>query len=664
MTPPNGLIGQTIDGEYRVLGQIGEGGFGQVYRCEEIALKRIVAVKLLHLEQLSESQCRAFMDEARTLASINHANVVQIYRLGASMEKPYIVMEYLEGETLRDLLLGPRPSLRRIVEIMQQAAAGLEAIHGAGVVHRDVSPNNIMQTRSGAVKILDFGLARKLDALTTINRSASLVGTAPYIAPEQVEGGKSSPVSDIFSFGVILYELVAGRHPFQAEHPMSILYNVVNREPEAIAGVASECPEALADLIGRCLQKNPAHRPATLQVVERALLDMLASPDLAASAETPPAARHAAAVHRNPFLNRVMIKRRDDFFGRRQEIKRICARLTATPPGSISVVGERKIGKSSLLNHVYMPSNRAHLLPRPDKLIMLFIDLQEQKGMSVESFVKMVLGMASYELRGRLDVSDCAPTLDGIKEMIQRIDRAGFHLALFLDEFEAITANPNFNLEFFSFLRFLANHYNVAYVTSSASDLQSFCHAEEISDSPFFNIFSTLNLTTLTPEEARELVTKPSSAAGKPLEPWFDEILDMAGLFPFFLQIACSHALEYMEDHPLGENLEVAEVRQRFYDEARLHYRYIWDNFDRHERNVVQRIARRKNVPAALAHVVADLGRRGYVVVESGRPRLFSSCFLEFAKTEATQKESRSWLERLLPPRAGTAGRAGAVGKA
>ncbi len=655
------MIGQTIDNEYRVLGQIGEGGFGLVYRCEELALKRIVAVKLLHLERLSERECAAFLDEARTLASINHANVVQIYRLGASPEKPYIVMEYLEGETVRDLLAGPRPPLRRILEVMQQAAAGLDAIHSRGVVHRDVSPNNIMVTRSGAVKILDFGLARKLDALTTIHRSASLVGTAPYIAPEQVEGAKASAASDIFSFGVILYELLAGRHPFQAEHPMSILYNLVSRDPEPLAHLAPECPPVLTGLVERCLQKNPADRPPDIQAVERTLLEVLASPNLASAPapEQAPVVKHAPAAHRNPYLNRVMIKRRADFFGRRQEIKRICARLAASPPGSISVVGERKIGKSSLLNYIYMPENRANHIERSDKLIMLFIDLQEQKGMSVESFVKMVLGMAGYELRGRLRVADCAPTLDGIKEMVQRIDRAGFHLALLLDEFEAITANPNFNLEFFSFLRFLANHYNVAYVTSSASDLQSFCHAEEISDSPFFNIFSTLNLTTLTSEEARELITLPSRAAGKPLEGWLDEILDMAGLFPFFLQIACCHAFEYMEDHPLGENLEVAEVRRRFYDEARLHYRYIWDNFDRHERNVIQRVARRKNVPAAFAHVVSDLARRGYVVVEKGRPRLFSSCFLDFAKTETTKKEGRSWLERLLPARPLASGKPG-----
>src|SRR5439155_9865696 len=140
-------------------------------------------------------------------------------------------------------------------------------------------------------------------------------------------------------------------------------------------------------------------------------------------------------------------------------------------------------------------------------------------------------------------------------------------------------------------LHFLDNPYNVAYVTSSAKDLPAFCHAKEISDSPFFNIVSTLNLTALAAAAARELITLPSRREGRPLESRTDEILDMAGLFPFFLQISCCHAFEYLEDHPAGTELDVAELRRRFDDEARPHYRYIWDSFDAHERSAVEQIA-------------------------------------------------------------------------
>src|SRR6185503_10163502 len=199
---------------------------------------------------------------------------------------------------------------------------------------------------------------------------------------------------------------------------------------------------------------------------------------------------------------RVMIKHREDFFGRGQEIKRIAARLNASPPGSISIVGDRRIGKSSLLNYVYNRQNRGALLEEPDRTVMVFLDLQSEKNMSMETFVRVLLGIANIELRGRLDVSDCSLNLDGVKDLVQRLHNAGFRLAILLDEFEAVTTNPNFNLEFFSFLRYLANHYNVSYLTSSARDLQNLCHTKEISDSPFFNIFSMMKLSVFQPQEA------------------------------------------------------------------------------------------------------------------------------------------------------------------
>jgi len=651
------VIGETIDGEYRVLERIGEGGFGVVYRCEEVTLKRVVAVKLLRTNDASERDLEGFLTEARILASVNHPNVVQIYRLGNHAGKPYIVTEYLAGRTVREMLARARPATPVGLEYMRQAAGGLEAIHACGIVHRDLTPNNIMVTQAGVVKILDFGLARAFDrplgatGAVTVPGTAPVAGTAPYMAPEQAQGGKPSTASDIFSFGIILYEMATGQHPFWAEHPVTMLYNMVHREPRPIREVLPACHPALAELVTQCLQKLPAARPATMQLVTQALGDTLTGEDgeRTGAAEAAIPRRHPVVWECNPYLNRVMLKHREDFFGRRQETKRIYARLGAHPPGSVSVVGERKIGKSSLLNHIYAPENRAHYVEHPERLIILFIDLQEQHGMSIESFVRMVLGMAHYELQGRLTISDCPPTLDGMKELVQRIDRAGFRLAVLLDEFEAITTSPNFPLEFFSFLRFLANHYNVAYVTSSAKDLQLFCHAKEIADSPFFNIFSTLNLTTLAHDEAVDVIVTPSQKAGRPLAGRTAEILEMGGRFPFFLQMACCHAFEYLQEHPLSGDLDVDEVRERFLDEARPHFRYIWDSFSAHERRVVDQIARRKNPPASLRSVVAELTRKGYVTAEKdGLPRLFSSSFHAFVKSEAGRGGPGSWISRLL----------------
>jgi hypothetical protein len=186
----------------------------------------------------------------------------------------------------------------------------------------------------------------------------------------------------------------------------------------------------------------------------------------------------------------------------------------------------------------------------------------------------------------------------------------------------------------------------VSYITSSERDLQVLCHTKEISDSPFFNIFSTMRLTIFQRAEAEELVRQPSERVGKPLGPHFDAILDLAGLFPLFLQMACSHAIEYLDDHPDASQPDFREVRRRFYEEAKLHYRYVWENFDPHERSTLLRVARGRGMPDALQHVLAELQGRHYVESVHGRPSLFSSTFDEFVKTEGSREEKEPMLAR------------------
>jgi serine/threonine-protein kinase len=247
-----------------------------------------------------------------------------------------------------------------------------------------------------------------------------------------------------------------------------------------------------------------------------------------------------------------------------------------------------------------------------------------------------------------MEVSDCSLDLDGIKTLVQRLDGAGFRLAILLDEFEGVTTNPNFSLEFFSFLRFLANHYNVAYLTSSARDLQVLCHTKEISDSPFFNIFSTMRLSVFQRAEAEELIRVPSERAGKPLGRHADRIIEVAGLFPFFIQMACSHAVEWLDEHPEASEPDFTEVGRRFYEEARLHFRYIWEGFDEHERSTVLRVASRKGLPDSLKHVLGELEARHYVEGGSGRPRLFATTFEEFVKAEGVKEEKGPWWGRVF----------------
>jgi len=644
------MIGTVIDSCYEVVAYLGQGQFGAVYRCRDLGLQCDVALKLLNPEKAGERELQRIVSEARKLASLNHPNVVHAYRLGSWNGSPYIAMEFIEGRTLQAISSGARLPLPEALKAMRQVAAGLEAIHSMGIVHRDLSTNNIMITESGSAKILDLGLAKDVGRITSGDSQGMLVGTMAYVAPEVVQGQSATARSDIFSFGVILYEVLAGRNPFQAEHFMSLLYNITNREPEPLDVHLESCPGALTELVSQCMAKHPDERPADMAEVERILGEIIGQADLTSAVRR----RHESITASprqtpsNPYFNRVMIKRPADFFGRRQETKRIYARLNATPPGSVSIVGDRKIGKSSLLNYVYMPQQRQEYLELPEKMVMVFLDLQEEKNMSMESFVRVMLGITSYELRGRLDVSDCALNLDGVKDLVQRLDGAGFRLAILLDEFDIVTTNPNFDLEFFSFLRFLANHYNVAYLTSSARDLQVLCHTKEISDSPFFNIFSNMRLSVLQRGEAEELIRAPSEKAGRPLAPYGDEIMGMAGQFPFFIQMACAHAFEYLEENPGVERPDFAEIRRRFYAEARLHFRYIWENFDDHEKSAVLRVAKGRSVPDALQHVLQELGTRHYVEVSAEKPQLFAQTFEQFVKNEANPAGKHSLLSRLL----------------
>ncbi len=644
------MIGTILDGEYRVDELLGQGAFGVVYKCEEVSLSRTVAIKMLNAGLADEKAMQQFLVEGRNLASLNHPNVVQIYRLGSYEGHPYIVMEFLVGKTLRALLREARPLLRDGLEMMRQVASGLVAVHSKGIVHRDLSSNNVVILESGRVKILDLGLAKEVQSLSTVSAESFLAGTIPYISPEQIEGLGVTPASDLFSLGVMMYQVVTGRNPFEAEHFMSVLYNIAHREAAPVESLVSGVPHELARLIEHCMEKRPQDRPASAVAVEEAIAAILSSATLDGVAETvaaPPTTSRRQSLP-NPYLSRVMIKRREDFFGRGQEIKRIYARLNATPPGSVSIVGERKIGKSSLLNYIYMRRSREEFLDQPEKMVMVFLDLQEQNSMTLESFVRILLGMADYELRGRLQVADCENSLSGIKDLVQRLDRAGFCLAILLDEFEAITRNANFGLEFFSFLRYLANHYNVAYLTSSAKDLQILCHTKEISDSPFFNIFSTLRLGVLKEEEAEELIRVPSERLGLSLLPHKKEILAMTGCFPFFIQIACAHAIEYLDETGGKTIADFGEIRRRFYEEVKLHYSYIWESLDGDEQSAVLRVAKGRQIPVSLQHVLEELGRRHYVIQEGKSVRLFAATFDEFVRKMDDGSAHRSFLGKLF----------------
>lgn len=275
------MIGKTI-GQYRIDAKLGQGGMGTVYRAEDLRLRRTVAIKFLH----HDSTGPRILQEARAASRLTHPNVTTIYEVGEQDGAEFIVMEYVEGTSLAvHLREGPLP-LGKALSIAQQVAAALAGAEERGITHRDLKPPNIMITPAGQVKILDFGLAKVLlddqdetDSVVRIASSDSAQGTLAYIAPEILDGKPATIQSDLFSFGIVLYEMLTGRHPFRKETPTATLKSIAMENPPPIGSFHLPVPSQLASLVTRCLQKDPAQRPAHARDVEQALERLGAVPE-------------------------------------------------------------------------------------------------------------------------------------------------------------------------------------------------------------------------------------------------------------------------------------------------------------------------------------------------------------------------------------------------
>jgi serine/threonine protein kinase/Tol biopolymer transport system component len=261
------LASGTELGQYEILSPLGAGAMGEVYRARDSRLNRDVAIKVLSdlLSSDAESLHR-FEQEARAAAALNHPNILAVYQMGTYEGAPYLVSELLEGKTLQDSLRnGPLP-LRKTIDYGVQIANGLAAAHERGIVHRDLKPGNLIITKDGRVKILDFGLAKlrhpKEDAVNapTITLPGVVWGTAGYMSPEQVRGQATDHRSDIFAFGAILYEMVMGKRTFHKETSADTMAAILNEEPSPISELAPNTPMALQRVVYRCLEKKPERR--------------------------------------------------------------------------------------------------------------------------------------------------------------------------------------------------------------------------------------------------------------------------------------------------------------------------------------------------------------------------------------------------------------------
>lgn len=274
------MIGQTIS-HYKIIEKLGEGGMGVVYKAEDLKLERLVALKFLppHINATDQDKAR-FLQEAKAAAALNHPNVcsvidIQDYDASAAADKTastdsgpgrqlFIVMEYIDGRTLREKK--DAVSMAQAIEIGIQIAEGLAAAHEKGIVHRDIKPDNIMVRKDGIVQIMDFGLA-KLQGVSRLTREGSTVGTAGYMSPEQVQGLEVDHRSDIFSYGVLMYELITGQLPFKGLHETALTYEIVNVDPAPMSAVKPEIGPDLDRIIMECLEKDANERTQSIRQV-------------------------------------------------------------------------------------------------------------------------------------------------------------------------------------------------------------------------------------------------------------------------------------------------------------------------------------------------------------------------------------------------------------
>src|SRR6266481_5304715 len=262
MTNDSAMIGQRIS-HYKILEKLGEGGMGVVYKAEDTKLDRFVALKFLppHLNASEQDKAR-FTQEAKAASAINHPNICTIYSIEEHEGQMFIVMEFVDGKTLRDFVGAfhetPRP-MNRAVDIGVQIADGLAAAHEKGIVHRDIKPENIMVRKDGIVQIMDFGLAKLRSAsskITRLTKEGSTVGTAGYMSPEQVQGQDVDHRSDIFSFGVLLFELFTGQLPFKGVHETALAYEIVNVDASPMSSIKPGLDPALDAIVFECLEKD------------------------------------------------------------------------------------------------------------------------------------------------------------------------------------------------------------------------------------------------------------------------------------------------------------------------------------------------------------------------------------------------------------------------
>ena len=276
MSQSDSLVGKVI-GNYEILRELGRGGMGVVYKAHEQSLQRVVALKILprHLAE-NPAFVKRFLREARAGARLNHPNIVTTYAVGEHDGVYFIAMEYIKGAPLSQVIRDQgQLDIRRALDISRQAAQALAQAHGQGIIHRDIKPQNMMIDQAGRVKVMDFGLAKVLHAATELTVEGAKLGTPLYMSPEQAQGQTVDARTDIYSLGIVLFEMLAGAPPFLADSPVAVLHQIIHQPVPDLRALNSDVPIPVARLVARMTAKDPKDRHPSAEALDRDLATVL-----------------------------------------------------------------------------------------------------------------------------------------------------------------------------------------------------------------------------------------------------------------------------------------------------------------------------------------------------------------------------------------------------